>query len=189
MLRTVGHMAPLKIKGDLAELKVAADLADRGYRILFPYGEDVPYDLVAETGSWLMRVQVKYTKSNGKVVTVRCYSQSLTNGRVKQVTPYTAETIDCIAVYDKTSDRCYYIPASILGSGRFVLNLRLQPAANNQQIGIRRADDYLDPPSKRVIRLPLMRVEHSSTLFAEEVMEPAGIEPATSDLQNPRSAN
>ena len=43
-------MAPLKTKGDLAELKVAADLADRGYRILFPHGEDHDYDLIGDNG-------------------------------------------------------------------------------------------------------------------------------------------
>src|SRR3712207_6171480 len=108
-------MAPLKTKGDLAELKVAADLAERGYRVLFPYGEDNDYDLVAETGTHLMRVQVKYTESDGRVVNVRCYSISLTNGKVKQKKRYTAAMVDCIAVYDLTTDCCYSVPASKLG--------------------------------------------------------------------------
>ena len=76
----------------------------------------------------------------------------------------------------------------MLGAGRFELSLRLQPAANNQQVGIRRAEDYLDPPVKRVVRLPLMRVENPSTLFGE-VVEPAGFEPAASSVQATRSAN
>jgi len=56
-----------------------------------------------------------------------------------------AETIDILAVYDATSDRCYYIPATELGSGRSTLCLRLKPAKNGQRIGTRPAEDYLNP--------------------------------------------
>lgn len=180
-------MARLKTKGDLAELKVAADLAARGYRILFPYGEDNDYDLVADTGSELMRVQVKYAESDGRVVEVRCYSLSLTKGRVRQTKRYTSATIDSIAVYDKTTDRCFYVPARVLGSGRFHFSLRLQPAANNQRLGVHLAEDYVDPPTKTSIRVPMMALSRSSTLPL--IMEPAGFEPAASSVQGRRSAN
>ena len=96
-------MAPLKRKGDLAELMVAADLRRRGYKISIPFGEDCDYDLVVERHGRLERVQVKYTASNGLIVTVRCVSHSLTNGRVKATKRYTADTVDWIAVWDATS--------------------------------------------------------------------------------------
>jgi len=54
-------MASLKRKGDLAEMKVAADLLDRGCRLSIPFGEDCDYDLIADAGPLLHRVQVKYT--------------------------------------------------------------------------------------------------------------------------------
>jgi hypothetical protein len=57
-------MAPLKKKGDLAELKVAADLVSRGCELSIPFGEDSDYDLIADYGGRLHRVQVKYTKSD-----------------------------------------------------------------------------------------------------------------------------
>ena len=59
----LGSVAPFKTKGDRAELKVAADLADRGCRISIPFSEDCDYDLIADYGGRLHRVQVKYTKS------------------------------------------------------------------------------------------------------------------------------
>jgi hypothetical protein len=90
---------------------------------------------------------------------------------VKRVKRYTAKMIDWLAVYDRTTDRCYYLPASELGAGRDELRLRITPARNFQKIGIRHADDYLEPE----IRRPMM--------------EPAGLEPATSALQTPRSPN
>jgi hypothetical protein len=121
-------MAPLKKKGDLAELKVATDLIDRGCQISIPFGEDCDYDLIADYDGRLHRVQVKYTRSDGQIVLVRCRSHSLTNGKVRVIKLYTKEMVDWIAVYDCTTERCYYCPSSELGEGRNILHLRLQPA-------------------------------------------------------------
>jgi hypothetical protein len=114
-----------------------------------------------------------YSRSNGDVLAVKCYSHSLTNGKVRRTKRYTAKTIDWLAVYDATTARCFYIPASELGAGRSCLHLRLTPAKNHQELGIRYADDYAEP----VVRIP--RLE----------MEPAGLEPATSRMQTGRSPN
>ena len=161
-----------KEKGDLAELKVACDLRERGYGIALPFGEESDYDLVMDRNGKLERVQVKHADSGGEVISVQCYSNSLTNGRVRKVKRYTAATIDWLAVYDCATDRCYYVPSSELGNGRRELTLRLTPPGNHQRAGIRYANDYLDLDERP--RLP---------------MEPAGLEPATSCLQGRRSPN
>ena len=75
---------------------------------------------------------------------MKCTSHSLTNGRVRRTKHYTAEMIEWLAVYDRTTDRCYYIPAVELAGGRSQLHLRLAPARNNQVSKIRFAEDYLD---------------------------------------------
>ena len=162
-----------KEKGDLAELMVACDLRERGYRISIPFGEEADYDLVAERNGELERVQVKYTESDGKVAEVKCRSHSHTNGRIRRTKHYTAATIDWLAVYDRTTDRCYYLPASELGGGRSKLLLRLAPPKNNQRVGIRRAENYLDFEDPRQSKME---------------MEPAGLEPATSRMQTGRSS-
>ncbi len=143
-------MAPLKTKGDLAELKVATDLLERGYRIAIPYGEDHDFDLILCRGDKLERVQVKHSRSNGEVIAVKCYSHSLTNGRIRQTKRYTAATIDWLAVYDATTRRCFYIPAADLGSGKNVLRLRVLEAKNCQRRGIRFAEDYSEPEITRL---------------------------------------
>ena len=135
----------LKGKGDLAELTVAGDLLRRGYKIAIPYGEDCDFDLILIRDDRLERVQVKYTESDGAVIYVKCFSHSLTNGKVRRTKRYTAETIDLLAVYDATSDRCYYVPAAKLGAGRSSLHLRLTPARNGQRQGTWPAADYLEP--------------------------------------------
>ena len=169
-------MAPTKTKGDLAELMVAADLVRKGYKIAIPYGEDWDFDLIfSRPGSErLERVQVKHASRTGEVIPVRCRSSSLTNGKVKRVKRYTAETIDWIAAYCPETDQCYYISATELGAGRDLISLRFGPTKNCQRVGIRYAADYLTPEPQRQRCL---------------AVEPAGLEPATSAMQAPRSPN
>ena len=170
-------MAATKVKGDFAELMVAADLARRGYRVAIPFGENSDYDLVVEREDGLERVQVKHARSDGHVIEVRPMSLSLTNGKVRRIKRYTSATIDWLAVYDVTTDRCYYIHASELGSGRRHLTLRLTAPRNGQAARIRYAADYLD-----------LEVPRQQSL-EDPGMEPAGLEPATSCLQGRRSPN
>ena len=133
-----------KGKGDLAELKVACGLLERGYQIAMPYVEDWDFDLILLRDGSLERVQVKHSVSKNGVIPVKCRSHSLTNGKVRQTKHYTARTIDWMAIYDRTTDRCFYIRASDLGFGKSILHLRLAPARNDQAAGIRYADDYCD---------------------------------------------
>ena len=132
-----------KAKGDLAELKVATDLRGRGYKLALPYGEDWDFDLILcrETGE-MERVQVKHTRSDGCVISVRARSHSLTNGKVRATKHYTSATIDWLAVWDATLDRCYYVPAAELGDGMTELRLRVVPARNGQTRRIRPAERY-----------------------------------------------
>jgi hypothetical protein len=123
---------------------IAADLVRRGYKIAIPYGEDWDYDLIVCRDEELERVQCKHTQSRGEVVVVKCFSHSLTSGRIRATKRYTAATIDWLAVYDVTTDRCYYVPAAELGNGMSSMHLRVAPTRNNQTSGIRPADDYLE---------------------------------------------
>jgi PD-(D/E)XK nuclease superfamily protein len=133
-----------KQRGDLAELRVACDIVRRGGRVAIPFGEDADFDLIAYKKRSLARIQVKHGRSRNGVLVVRCRSHSLTNGKVRHEKRYTAKTIDWIAIWDCTTDRCFYIPATDLGSGRSLLHLRLAPARNGQVMGIRNAADYAD---------------------------------------------
>ena len=98
---------------------------------------------------------------------------TITKGKVRRSKTYTAAMVDWIVVYDQTTDRCYYVPAWMLGEdGHPALTLRLTPALNGQSLRIRRAEDYLGPDFSR-----------------DPSVEPAGFEPAASCLQSRRSAN
>jgi hypothetical protein len=142
-------VADTKQKGDLAELRVASDLLRQGHRVALPFGEDWDFDLVLCRGGGFERVQVKYVRSNGAVIALRCRSHSLTNGCVRSVKHYTEEMIDWLAVYDATTDQCFYVPARFLGQGRSLIHLRLTPARNGQRRRVNNASDFrrlTDPP-------------------------------------------
>lgn len=134
-------MHPTKAKGRTAELEVMRYCVVRGYRVSIPFDDDSPYDLVVERvgrGEAPQRLQCKYTESDGQVVQVRCRA---TNNWSE--TRYTAETIDWIATFDATTNRCFYVPAIELGpTGRTMIHLRLTPTSNGQARGIRWASDY-----------------------------------------------
>jgi hypothetical protein len=131
-----------KAKGDLAELRVATDLLARGYKVAFPYGEDWDYDLIVCRTGLMERVQVKYGCSDGEILVVRARSHSLTNGKVRETKRYTATMIDWLAVWDATTERCFYVPASELGLGMSMITLRLAPAKNGQVLRTHPAQCY-----------------------------------------------
>jgi hypothetical protein len=133
-------MGSTSTKGNLGVAKVLADVVGRGFRVALPLGDDAPFDLIViRENSKLERVQCKYTQSNGKFIVVRCASHSAwVNYK------YTADLIDWLAVYDQTTNRCYYVPATLLGAGKQMLHLRLVPGANNQRQGVRLASDFVD---------------------------------------------
>ncbi len=138
-------VASTKLKGDLAELKIAAHLLELGYRLALPYGEDWDYDLILIRGEAFERVQVKYASSDGFVIQVKCFSHSLTNGKVRRIKRYTTNEIDWLAVWDSTTDRCFYVHSRMLGSGRSTIHLRLAPSRNGQRALTHDASDFTAP--------------------------------------------
>lgn len=128
-----------KIKGDLGQAMVMADALKRGYKVALPIGEDWRYDLIIEKDHNLLRVQCKYVESNKGVIKVRCETH---DGR--SYYKYRQEDLDFIAVYDKVTDKCYYIDRSYLHYGRSSLSLRTQKTRNGQTKGTYQAEDFIN---------------------------------------------
>lgn len=131
-------MGDSKRKGGIAESAVIRTALERGYRVAIPFGEDAPYDLIVDRNGVLEKVQCKYVESNGEFIVVRCRSTNSWS-----TLKYTAADVDWIATFDATTDACYFVPSSILDSGRAVLHLRLAPTRNNQVQGVRLGADFL----------------------------------------------
>ena len=125
-----------KTKGSIGELCVAASILQAGWSVLFPFGENQPYDLVAEKDGKFLRIQVKYTTPQNGVLTVNCRSSNNWS-----ITPYTVNDFEIIAAYNPSERISYFIPVSMVN--RSALILRLEKTKNNQQLGVHVAEDFL----------------------------------------------
>ena len=98
------------------------------------------YDVILDTGERLIRVQCKWAVRKGGVVIVRCRRCRRTaTGQLERT--YKSSEIDAIGAYCGDLDRCFLIPAERL-DGHYAVQLRLEPARNNQAAGIEWAEDF-----------------------------------------------
>ncbi len=126
-------------KGAIAESAILHAAVRLGLEVAIPYSPQ-RYDLILDLGARLLRVQCKWATRRGDVVVVRCYtSRRSRQGIVRR--GYGDGEIDAIAAYCAELGCCYLIPMASLRGQRNV-HLRLAPAANGQQRGIRWAARY-----------------------------------------------
>ena len=129
-----------KRTGDISEMRVAIALVEAGYLVSKPYGENARYDLVADDGERLLRVQVKTGRIRGGAVR---FSACSTHGhRGRPSIPYLGQ-VDFIAVYCPENRKVYLVPESDLT--RSLGSLRLDRPKNNVAKTIKWADVYALP--------------------------------------------
>lgn len=142
----VGFIERPKIKrntkrvGIVSELVAMERFAAAGFRLLLPFGENSPYDLVLENRKGrLFRVQVKTGRLRRGVVLFNCVSN---HGHRKSPRTRYVGMIDAFAIYCPDNHEFYVIridaPAVTTSYG----SLRIAAAANNMQKTIHWARDY-----------------------------------------------
>ena len=119
------------------ELRFAAEFIRKGWSIFLPYGEDSAVDLLIEKDGEYKRIQVKTTKPISGAI--HCRMKSSNNWQVKK---YTKKEIDYFGIYDYENKKGYLIPIEKV-TGMIEISLRIEKTKNNQQIGIRSAEEYL----------------------------------------------
>lgn len=122
------------IKGDIGELLVMSKLLKEGYWVSKPFGDDCPYDILADDKQGnIKRIQVKYSTPKNNLV--RC---SLTSSGVS----YKEQHIDWVLVVNSETEEIYRIELDEFTNESSVY-LRTVPTKNNQSHGVRLAEDYL----------------------------------------------
>lgn len=124
----------------MAELAIAKEAARLGLSVLMPLTEHGPYDLAIEIGGKLVRVQCKWARYDGNVITVRV-DRCRTKRRGYVRSTYRAEEIDALAAYCEPLDRCYLLPVDMV-AGRRAVCLRVSPTKNGQRAAINCAAAY-----------------------------------------------
>ena len=154
-------------KGNVSELKVITAYVEAGYAVFVPFGGGSPYDLIVDTGSRLLKVQVKTGRlRNGCIL----FPMQRFSGH-KKGRRYALGEFDVFAVYCPDTDRIYAtLFKESLSEGR----LRCFETKNNQKLKIRWAKDYEFQ-------------KHVEDLRKE--VELVGLEPTASAMPSQRSSN
>src|SRR6266849_6103808 len=97
-----------KERGEWVELRFMAQAMGLGLRVSKPWGDSSAYDVGVESGSRILRVQVKSTTSRiGSGYLCRLKPNPATE-------PYTEEQLDFFAAYVIPEDVWYLIPAGVV---------------------------------------------------------------------------
>ena len=113
-----------KLKADVAESAVVTELLKRGFRVLKPVGDRLPYDLALDCNGQLLRIQVKsawYERSKD-LYTVDA-RRTKTNRRRMVRDPYDERDFDFAILYLADRNVCYVMPVQVFISYRSGISL------------------------------------------------------------------
>jgi hypothetical protein len=110
-----------KERGEWVELRFMTEAVEHGFRVSKPWGDSSAYDVGIESGSRVLRVQVKSTDCRTEFGYLcqfkpNCHTQ-----------PYTLEQVDFFAAYVIPANVWYVIPAVVLLRGQQKKALTLLP--------------------------------------------------------------
>ncbi len=106
-----------KLKSDVAESAVVTELLRRGFRVLKPVGDRLPYDLAIDLNGDFVRIQVKSAwlnhKTNAYGVDVR---RTKTNRRRMLRVRYSKEDFDFAILYVEPLHVFYIVPFTVFST-------------------------------------------------------------------------
>jgi hypothetical protein len=103
-----------KLKGDVAEQAAILQALNRGWGVLHPVGDRLPYDLIFDVGGALVKVQVKcawFDDSRGNYVVDN--RRTKTNRRFMVRSTYDASDFDFALVYLPDVNIFYVFPVDV----------------------------------------------------------------------------
>jgi PD-(D/E)XK endonuclease len=129
-----------KAIGDLSEVMVIAALVRGGYLVSIPFGENHRYDVIADDGMKLLRIQVKTGRLRGGAINFMCSSshQHRRSGPTAS-RPYFGQ-VEYLAVFCPQNGKVYLVPESEMVATKG--HLRVAPCLNRQARKIRWAAEY-----------------------------------------------
>jgi hypothetical protein len=115
--KELGKVKHFRRQGEFAELTFMQKAFSLGFSVSKPYGESARYDFIVDSGSRLVRIQVK---------SVRDVSRQISNYKVTVVTgrerrPYTTDEIDFVAAYVIPEDIWYMVPVKAINGNCLLL--------------------------------------------------------------------
>ena len=131
-----------KEKGNIGEIQILLEFLKRGVQVSIPFGDNARYDLVADFGGKLNKIQVKYCDQevvNGSISLVCSSSKNHTTN--KRLSTYERD-VDYFAFYIPKWEVSLLVPIEVI-SNRSRIQFRMTPTKNNQKSGTHFVQDYL----------------------------------------------
>lgn len=131
-----------KAIGEISEAFVIAEFIKAGFPVLLPFGENQRYDMAVDNHGRLLRVQCKTAtlvtaNGHGSTGCLRFNAHSVEDRRHR--TSY-RDQADLFAVYAPHTGQVYVLAVDDVPET--AVHLRLTPARNGQQRGVRLAEDH-----------------------------------------------
>lgn len=104
-----------KLKSDIAESAAVTALLKRGFKVLKPIGDRLPYDLAIDVKGKLLRVQVKSAWYRNGVYTVDS-RRTKTNRRIIKRTCYSKNDFDFALLYIDDLNVFYVMPQKVFST-------------------------------------------------------------------------
>mgnify|MGYP001572140472 CR=1 FL=1 len=106
-----------KLRADIAESAVIVELLKRGFKVLRPIGDRLPYDLGVDVDGKLIRIQVKsaWYEASKQLHTVDV-RRTKTNRRRMRRDRYTSDDFDVAILYLPDQGTCYVMPVRVFTS-------------------------------------------------------------------------
>lgn len=130
-------MPNTKQTGDVTEARILHELLRRGHSVSIPFGDNDPYDLVADIEARLVRVQYKTGCLEDGRVRFKTGSTTTVDGD-PAVVDY-GNDVDVFAVRCSDSGTLYWVPADETGQKNTYL--RVEPAEIDHP-AVRQASEY-----------------------------------------------
>ena len=111
-----------KLKADIAESAVVTQLLKRGFHVLKPLGDRLPYDLVVEANGSFLRIQIKsaWFRKGSYIVDTR---RTKTNRRRMVRSRYEKDDFDFAILYVEALDVSYIMPLKVFSSYKSEITL------------------------------------------------------------------
>jgi hypothetical protein len=109
-----GGVVDTKLKADIAESSVTTELLSRGYNVLKPIGDRLPYDLAIDCEGKLIRLQIKTAWFNRlKNMYIVDNRRTRTNRRKMVRKRYTDKDFDFAILYLHDKNVFYVMPVDV----------------------------------------------------------------------------
>lgn len=129
-----------KEQGIYGESRVLTKFVELGIPVSIPFGDNYSYDLVAEFGGKLQKIQVKTsTQSTDHYTKFRMRKVRINRNRsiIKQ---YTSDEVDYYALYSVPRDRIFLVKSDMVGDS-ITLWFNSAPCLANKKFNLE--EDYL----------------------------------------------